>query len=62
MTLPCAGAFSLPLIQVDRNVDTTFERLFAVSARFSLIRYSVKDIVQITSVRKVMRKLGPNLE
>ena len=62
MTLICTGAFSLRLSQVDRNLDTTFERLFAVSARFSLVRYSVKDIVHITSVRKAIRKLGPNLK
>ena len=62
MTLLCTGAFSLRLSQVDWNLDTTFERLFDVSARFSLVRYSVKDIVQITSVRKTIRKLGPNLE
>ena len=62
MTLLCTGAFSLRLSQVDWNLDTTFERLFDVSARFSLVTYSVKDIVQITSVRKTIRKLGPNLE
>ena len=64
MTLLCTGAFSLRLSQVDWNLHTTFERLFNVSARFSLVRYSVKEIVhvQITTVRKTIRKLGPNLE
>ena len=33
-------------------LNRTFERSFAVSIRFSLVRYSVIESVQLTSVRK----------
>ena len=51
---------------MDRTLDRMFERLFAVSARFSLVRYSVIHLdsahsVQITSVHKARLMIYENM-